>query len=127
MCGNNSGWLRFDGSRLAEERGARYVQLGRLDLAETALLSALEQRALAQGQAFRRRGAVLSDLAAIGAKRGNPDQVVEFGRQALRLAQQSSSGYVARRLQGLRAELGPFARDQRVAELSADISALNTA
>jgi len=36
---HNGGWLRFDGSRLAEERGARYVQLGRLDLAETALMS----------------------------------------------------------------------------------------
>jgi transcriptional regulator with XRE-family HTH domain len=34
---SNGGWLRFDGSRLAEERGACYVQLRRSDLAENAL------------------------------------------------------------------------------------------
>lgn len=42
----NGGWLRFDGTRLAEERGARYVQLGRLDLAEETLKQALAQTAL---------------------------------------------------------------------------------
>ncbi|MGW2279276.1 helix-turn-helix transcriptional regulator [Streptomyces sp. NPDC001770] len=31
--GVNGGWLRFDGTRLAEERGSRYLRLGRLDLA----------------------------------------------------------------------------------------------
>ncbi len=123
---HNGGWLRFDGSRLAEERGARYVQLGRLDLAETALTTALKQGALAQGQSFRRRGAVLTDLAAIGAKRRDTDQVITYGREALTLARESSSGYVARRLQGLRAVIGPLARDRRIAELGAEISALST-
>jgi hypothetical protein len=36
-CGadsSNGVWLRFDNSRLMEERGARYVELGHLDLAE---------------------------------------------------------------------------------------------
>ncbi|MFI2288291.1 helix-turn-helix transcriptional regulator [Streptomyces niveus] len=120
------GWLRFDGSRLMEERGARYLELGRLDLAETALTDALKQRALANGQSFRRRGAVLTDLAVIGAKRHDPDQVVTFGREALELARASSSGYVARRLRGLRAELGPLNRDARVADLGAEIDALTT-
>ncbi|MGW6479504.1 helix-turn-helix domain-containing protein [Streptomyces sp. NPDC055059] len=124
---HNGGWLRFNGSRLAEERGARYVQLGRLDLAEAALMSALNQGALAQGTSLRRRGSVLTDLAAIGARRGDPDQVVTFGREALRLARQSSSGYVARRLQGLQAEIGSLARDHRVAELGAEIATLSTA
>ncbi len=125
--GNNGGWLRLDGSRLAEERGARYVQLGRLDLAERALRSALEQDGLAEGHSFRRRGAVLTDLAAIGAKRRDPDQLVTFGREALQLARESASGYVARRLQDLRAEFGPLARDGRVAELGAEIDALSMA
>lgn len=124
--GNNGGWLRFDGSRLAEERGARYVQLGRLDLAEKALKSALEQDALAEGQSFRRRGAVLTDLAAIGARRRDPEQVVTFGAEALQLARESSSGFVARRLQDLRSEFGPLARVGRVAELRAEIDALST-
>ncbi|MFG2171253.1 helix-turn-helix transcriptional regulator [Streptomyces niveus] len=121
-----SGWLRFDGSRLAEGRGARYVQLGRLDLAESVLTGALKQDALAEGQSFRRRGAVLSDLAAIGAKRRDPDQVVTFGREALELARASSSAYLARRLRGLRAEFGPLVGDGRVAELGAEIDALST-
>ncbi|MFJ3930891.1 helix-turn-helix domain-containing protein [Streptomyces sp. NPDC090029] len=107
----NGGWLRFDGTRLAEERGARYVQLGRLDLAEETLKQALAQTALASGQSYRRRGAVLADLAAVGAKRRDPEQVVAYGREAIRLAQASSSGYVARRLQALCDEFGPLSPD----------------
>ncbi|WP_342673507.1 hypothetical protein [Streptomyces sp. ICBB 8177] len=60
---SNGGWLRFDGSRLAEERGARYVRLERLESAETTLSLALGNTALAAGQSYRRRGAVLTDLA----------------------------------------------------------------
>ncbi|GGU87930.1 hypothetical protein GCM10010211_62820 [Streptomyces albospinus] len=124
--GCNGGWLRFDGSRLAEERGAGYVQLGRLDLAEAALGKALEQPNLAKGQSYRRRGVVLTDLAAIGAKRRDADQVLTFGREAVQLARTSSSGYVARRLQGLRAEFAPMVRDDRILGLEAEISALST-
>ncbi|NNN36023.1 helix-turn-helix transcriptional regulator [Streptomyces sp. S3(2020)] len=123
---HNGGWLRFDGSRLAEERGARYLQLGRLDLAEKALTAALGQDVLASGQSFRRRGAVLTDLASIGAKRHDPDQVLAYGREALHLARETSSGYVARRLQRLQTDLGPLARDARVVELGAEIDALCT-
>ncbi|MEW1723604.1 helix-turn-helix domain-containing protein [Streptomyces sp. NPDC093109] len=120
------GWLRFDGARLAEERGSRYVRLGRLDLAENALKDALEQTALAYGQSYRRRGAVLTDLAAIGAKRRNAEQVVAYGREAIDLARSSGSGYVARRLRALCDEFGPLSRDHRVAELGAEIATLNT-
>ncbi|MER6250724.1 helix-turn-helix transcriptional regulator [Streptomyces sp. NPDC001584] len=122
----NGGWLRFDGTRLAEERGARYVQLGRLDLAEAALKTALAQTALSSGQSYRRRGAVLTGLAAIGAKRRDPDQVLGYGREAVGLARASASGYVARRLQALCVELGPLSRDRRVAELGAEIATLST-
>ncbi|MFI1885011.1 helix-turn-helix transcriptional regulator [Streptomyces jumonjinensis] len=122
----NGGWLRFDGTRLAEERGARYTRLGRLDLAEETLKGALRQSALASGHSYRRRGAVLTDLAAIGAKRHDPEQVTVYGREALELAQASSSGYVARRLRSLCDEFGPLSRDHRVAELGAEIAALRT-
>ncbi|MFB6601061.1 helix-turn-helix transcriptional regulator [Streptomyces noursei] len=124
--GCDGGWLRFDGSRLAEERGARYVQLGRLDLAETALEEALKQLSLTPRQSYRRRGAVLTDLAAIGAKRRDPDQVLTFGGEAVRLARTSSSGYVARRLHGLREGLAPMAGDDRIIALEAEIGALST-
>jgi transcriptional regulator with XRE-family HTH domain len=121
----SGGWLRFDGSRLAEERGARYVQLDRLDLAEQVLQGALEKGALAEGQSLRRRGAVLANLASIGVKRKDPEQIVVYAREALHLARESSSGYVARRLQDLRTDFGPLARDVRVAEVDAEIKALN--
>ncbi|MFP1661533.1 helix-turn-helix transcriptional regulator [Streptomyces cavourensis] len=122
----NGGWLRFDGARLAEERGSRYVQLGRLDLAETALEQALTQTALAPGQSYRRRGAVLTDMAAIGAKRRDPEQTVAYGKEAVSLARASDSGYLARRLRGLCDEFGPLSHDHRVAELGAEIAALST-
>ncbi|MBV2355995.1 helix-turn-helix transcriptional regulator [Streptomyces sp. J2-1] len=120
------GWLRFDGSRVAEERGSRYVQLGRLDLAESTLRGALGQTGLAYGQSYRRRAAVLVDLAAIGARRRDSDQVVEFGKQAVGLFRSSGSGYVARRLRALRDEFGSLSGDHRVAELGAEIAALGT-
>ncbi|MFF9983798.1 helix-turn-helix transcriptional regulator [Streptomyces erythrochromogenes] len=124
--GTNGGWLRFDGTRLAEERGARYVQLGRLDLAEETLRNALAQTGLSSGQSYRRRGTVLASLAAIGAKRRDPDQVLEYGREAIGLARVSKSGYVARRLQALCDEFGPLNRDHRVAELGAEIATFST-
>lgn len=121
---SNGGWLRFDGSRLPEERGARYLQLNRLDLAESALHEALGQKPLAPGASFRRRGAALTDLAVVGARRKDPEQAVQYGREALLLARASGSGYVARRLQDLTAELVAFGRDRRVVELKAEIGAL---
>lgn len=87
---------------------------------------ALEQTALASGQSYRRRGAVLTDLASIGAKRRDVEQVVAYGREAIELARFSGSGYVARRLQALCDEFGPLSRDHRVAELRAEIAVLST-
>ncbi|KOX07063.1 hypothetical protein ADL04_05230 [Streptomyces sp. NRRL B-3648] len=121
---SNGGWLRFDGSRLAEERGARYLQLNRLGLAETSLKDALTLAPLAAGHSFRRRGAVLVDLAAIGAKRKDLEQVMQYGLEALRLARASGSGYVARRLHALTSELDTLGRDRRITELKAEIGSL---
>ncbi|MGD3106750.1 helix-turn-helix transcriptional regulator [Streptomyces sp. YGL11-2] len=124
---HSGGWLRFDGSRLAEERGARYVQLGRLDLAEKSLKHALESNALSRGQSFRRRGAVLVDLATVGAKRRDAEQVATYGGEALRLARKSGSGYIARRLQALQGDLKVCGRDRRVVELNSEIGVLQEA
>lgn len=122
--GANGGWLRFGGTRLTEERGACYVRLDRLDLAENTLREALGWMAVEPGQSFRRRGTVLADLAAIGVRRRDPEQVAAYGREALELAKASSSGYVARRLRSLCDELGPLGQDHCVAELKAQIVAL---
>ncbi|MET9295765.1 helix-turn-helix domain-containing protein [Streptomyces sp. NPDC003077] len=119
-------WLRFDGSRLPEERGACYVKLGHLGPAEEALHTAMNRNSgkLATSQSYRRQGAVLTDLAAIGVGRRDSEQVIAYGRQALSLARESSSGYVARKLWALRAAFGPLPPHGGVAELARDIDAL---
>ncbi|MFG3404307.1 hypothetical protein [Streptomyces sp. NPDC048142] len=69
---------------------------------------------------------MLTDLAAIGARRRDPEQVVAYGKEAVALARASGSGYVVRRLRNLYGEFGPLSRDHRVAELGAEIAALGT-
>lgn len=100
---HNGGWLRFDGSRLPEERGTCYLNLGRTDLAETALAQALKTPLT-----MRRRAGVLTDLAVIGAHRQDPEQIVEHATAVLATARRSSSGVVGHRLLGLRPHLTPF-------------------
>lgn len=119
---HNGGWLRFDGSRLAEERGACYVTLGRPDIAEKALASAL-----AEELGPRRRGAVLVDLAASGAHRGDVDQVIHYVDMALGVAGQTHSGYLSTKLSGLCPRLTALPADSRVSELHQRIAALSRA
>lgn len=115
-----SGWLRFDGSRLAEERGTCYIELGKPELAETAL-----SEALAQGVSLRRRGSVLSDLAMLGIQRHDVEQVVHYGSLAVELAQQTGSrGYIGRKLQGLQGQLAPLLSDPHLSSLSDQIAQL---
>ncbi len=109
---HNGGWLRFDGSRLAEERGTCYVALHRPDLAEAALTTAL-----AQHLSPRRRGSVLVDLALIGVQRRDRDLLVTHADATLDLARQTNSGVIARRLRGLQTQLGPMLADREVHQL----------
>jgi tetratricopeptide (TPR) repeat protein len=119
--GKLSGWLRFDGSRLAEERGTCYIALGKPDLAETALTEAL-----AQGVSLRRRGGVLSDLAMLGIQRHDVEQVAHYGGLAVEAAQQTGSrGYIGRKLQSLQGQLEPLLSDPRLSNLSNQISQLS--
>ncbi|AKH84362.1 hypothetical protein AA958_21600 [Streptomyces sp. CNQ-509] len=118
---HNGGWLRFDGSRLAEERGTCFTRLQRPDLAEDALNAALRQLP----PSSRRRGGILADLALIGVQRRDIDQVVSYANEALRIARQRGSGWVGRKLLGLRTDLEPLKSDHRVRDLSEQISALN--
>ena len=116
---HNGGWLRFDGSRLAEERGTCYVSLRRPDLAEAALTAALGQDLSA-----RRRGSVLVDLALIGAQRHDRDQLLAYALPALDTARDTASGYLARRLHELRSQLGPLHADPQVRQLDQHIVAV---
>ncbi|MFB6726267.1 helix-turn-helix transcriptional regulator [Kribbella sp. NPDC056345] len=115
----NGGWLRFDGSRLPEERGTCYVALKRPELAETAL-----NDALGQTLSSRRRGGVLVDLAALGLLRRDLDQLLVHSSAALNTARQTDSGVVARRLEGLQPHLVPHLKDPRVCQLNEEISAV---
>jgi tetratricopeptide (TPR) repeat protein len=119
---HNGGWLRFDGSRLAEERGTCYLALGRPDLAEQALTAALSQQL-----SLRRRGAVLAELAALGAERRDLDRVGHYTRAALELASQTGSGYIGRKLEGVKSRLVPLMADARASALHQQISALDSA
>lgn len=113
---HNGGWLRFDGSRLAEERGSCYVALRRPDLAESALTAALDQ-----SLSTRRRGSVLVDLALVAAQRDDPDQVLTYALPALDTARDTGSGYLARRLHELHAQLGPLRANYQVRQLDEQI------
>lgn len=113
---SNGGWLRFDGSRLAEERGACYVQLRHADLAEIALAEALHQDLSA-----RRRASVLTDLAMIGIQRGDANQLVTHAEAALEIATRTGSGYISRKLQNLQGHLTPLLENSQVRQLDQQI------
>jgi tetratricopeptide (TPR) repeat protein len=115
----NGGWLRFDDTRLGEERGACLVTLKRPTAAEPVLLDALGR--LPSG---RRRGAVLADLVAVGAQLHDPERVVHYGAEAMRVASVTRSGYVAERLAAVRPQLEPILGVHPVAELDKQIRAL---
>jgi tetratricopeptide (TPR) repeat protein len=117
------GWLRFDGSRLAEEQGTCYLALGHAGKAHTPLTQALQQTV-----SLRRRGSLLTDLAAAGLHRHDIDQVLQYGQQAVAIATQTqSSGYVGRKLITLDQHLQPFRTSQQIAQLSEQIHTLTAA
>ncbi|MBG6098033.1 helix-turn-helix domain-containing protein [Nocardioides luteus] len=118
---HTDGWLRFDGSRLPEERGACYVTLQRADLAEQALDAALRMDISA-----RRRGGVLTDLATLGLQQGDVDQLVVHADAAVEVAKGTGSGWVERKLTGLNKQLTPLMGEPRVNELSQKLASFST-
>lgn len=109
--------MRFDGSRLAEERGSCYVELHRPRLAEAALNEALRQEL-----STRRRASVLTELAMTGAQCRDPDRILIYAASALDTARQTGSGVIGRKLQDLQIYLTPFLRDSRIRQLNAEIT-----
>lgn len=117
------GWLRFDGSRLAGERGTCYLAAGQDAQAETALTEAL-----GQGASPRRRGSLLADLALLGTRQRDTCQVLHYLTAAVDLAEQTeSSGYLGRKLRVLQAEIRPHLSDSRLAQLNDRITRLPSA
>lgn len=118
----NGGWLRFDGSRLAENRASCYVEQRRPDLAEPILLGLLKKH-----QSGRRRGIALVDLATVSAQRPDVLRLVSYGAAAVDHTRHTESGVVLRKLQNLRSELAPFQRDPHVRALNSEIAHLTVA
>jgi transcriptional regulator with XRE-family HTH domain len=115
----NGGWLRFDGSRLVEDRASCYVQQRRPDLAEPLLLDLLKKH-----QSGRRRGIALAELAAVSAQRPDVLRLVTYGAAALDHTRQTGSGVVLRKLRNLRPELARFKKDPHVRNLDTEIAHL---
>ncbi|WP_189168850.1 transcriptional regulator [Pilimelia anulata] len=113
------GWLRFDGGRLAEERGACAVLLGQPGRA-IATLDAVLDRPLSA----RRRGGVLADLVIAAAQQRDVDRIERYGDAAVDLAAAHDSGVVAQRLADVRVALAPLRRDRRVRALDDNLATL---
>jgi transcriptional regulator with XRE-family HTH domain len=108
------GWLRFDGSRLAEERGTCYLTAGQDADAEAALTEALSQ-----GTSLRRRGSLLTDLAVLGVRQRDTDRLLHYLTAAVDIAEQAESpGYLGRKLRGLQTQIQPLVTDGRIAQLN---------
>jgi transcriptional regulator with XRE-family HTH domain/tetratricopeptide (TPR) repeat protein len=99
----NGGWLRFDGSRLAEQRGACFTRLERPELAEPAL-----REALTLDLSARRRGLVVSDLALVALQRHEIEESCGYGEMTIEIARNCPSGIIKRRLADLGSRVAPF-------------------
>lgn len=115
---HNGGWLRFDGSRLPETRGACLVALGRFGDAEDTLTDALPLTTTP-----RRRAVVLIDLAVVGAYRRDSDHVVDRLTAALTTARTTTSGVVDNKLRMAIPALTPLLHERRVRDLHNEITA----
>jgi transcriptional regulator with XRE-family HTH domain len=117
------GWLRFDGTRLGEERGTCYLTLGESSLAESELTSAL-----ASTTSLRRRGSILADLAMTGVQHKDTSQILRCASDAIGIAGQTRSvGYLGRKLATLQERIQPLLADRGMAELNNRISRLPAA
>jgi DNA-binding SARP family transcriptional activator len=111
----NLAWIRFDGSRLPALRGACYVRLQRPDLAEPALKDALRQDPFRKPS--RRRGMVLTDLAASAFLYGDIEQGCAHLHEAIDIVLQGSSGFLREGIFKLRVQLEPYAQAEAVKQL----------
>jgi len=68
---------------------------------------------------------VLTDLAVIGAQRGDPDRVITYADAAIVQARRTSSGVIGRKLRGLQPHLAPLLANKQIHRLNTEINALN--
>lgn len=108
------GWLRFDHTRLAEERGTCYLALGQARLAQDTLDSAVGGTV-----SLRRRGSIQVDLAMLSIQHKDTDQVLHYTGNAIDIAEQTrSAGYLGRKLKALQPHIQPLVADPRISDLN---------
>lgn len=117
---SNGGWLRFDGTRLAEQRGSCLVKLQRPDLAIPVLKEALVQLPAP----IRRRGLVLNDLALASVQNNDIEQAYTYGIEAIEIAQRGS-GALKKSLQTLQTKLKPYTSVGSAKKLIKEIQAIH--
>jgi transcriptional regulator with XRE-family HTH domain len=111
--GANGTWLRFDGDRLPEQRGACFVKLGHPKLAELALHTALEQVS-----SLRRRGLILGDLALAALQQQEVERACSCGHALVAAYQTGKSGVLEKSIIRLQKELRPYQQTAPVREFS---------
>lgn len=114
------GWLRFDGDRLAEQRGTCLVTGRRFDEAESIL-----EDALSRSSTVRRRAGILIDLAHIGVERRDPSRVVPRLEEAVASARTTGSRVIVNRLRNVTIRLAPIGSHPQVRELNEQIARLS--
>jgi len=122
--GMNGTWLRFDGTRLPEERGACYVKLKQPDLAIPALQGALRHLP-SDLTHLRRRSIALTNLAVASIQNRKIDQACSYANDAIDIMQQSSSGMLRKGIKVLSIQLEPFKQADSVRKLDKRMLLLN--
>lgn len=118
--GENGGWLRFNGTRLPEQRGTCFVRLKQPNLA----LLALEEALTHHPNHTRRRGMVLNDLALAALQQQQVEQACAYAHEVIEITLQGSSGMLKKGISILRTQLEPFAQTDAVKQLDQHFSML---
>lgn len=122
LTGPHPAWSRFEGSRLPALQGACYVRLKQPQLAEPALLEAL-QVLPPYAKSGRRLGMIFSDLATVTFQQKDIDQTCFYTDKVVGLVEQTSSGFLRDNLHKLRKQLAPFKHTAMVKQLDTRITA----
>ncbi len=111
---SNGGWLRFDDTRLLEQRGACYVNLGQPYLAIPALQEALTQ----QGVVSRRRAIILTNLAKVALQQNEIEHACDIVGDVIDIAIKKPSGVISKGIYSLSTQLTPHKSLQVVKNLN---------
>lgn len=123
LTGPHPAWSRFEGSRLPALQGACYVRLKQPQLAEPALLEAL-QVLPPYAKSGRRPGMIFSDLATVALQQKDIDQACFYTGKIVDLIEQTSSGFLRDNVQKLRKQFAPFKHTATVKQLDTRITPL---